>query len=164
VAARGGKLVALTRSKTMTDWLLASGHHILLLLLVSVLAGEAVLLRQNPSVAALKALGRLDAIYGASAGLLLLMGGARLTWGAKDIAFYSGNMVFWLKMALFVAIGLLSIIPTLRFIRWRRAHAATGALPDAQAWAHTRKLAMTQLHILPLVAIAAAAMARGIGF
>jgi putative membrane protein len=148
----------------MTDWLLASGHHILLLLLVAALAGEAVLLRQNPSEAALNALGRLDALYGASAGLLLLVGGARLTWGAKDIAFYSGNLVFWLKMALFVAIGLLSIVPTVRIMRWRRGHAASGALPDAGQWAQTRKLAMTQLHLLPFVAVAAAAMARGIGF
>jgi putative membrane protein len=148
----------------MTDWLLASGHHILLLLLVAVLAGEAVLLRQSPSEGALNALGRLDAIYGASAGLLLLMGSARLSWGAKGAEFYTGNAVFWVKIALFVAIGLISIIPTVRIARWRRERKATGALPGADVWAQTRKLTMVQLHLLPFVAIAAAAMARGIGF
>ena len=147
----------------MTDWLLASGHHIALLLMVSVLGAEAVLLRQAASEALLKSLGRLDALYGLSALALLLIGGARLSMGAKGIEFYSGNPVFWLKIALFATIGLISIIPTVRFIRWRRAYAASGALPDAQAWAHTRKLAMVQLHLLPFVAIAAAAMARGIG-
>jgi putative membrane protein len=147
----------------MTDWLLASGHHIALLLMVSVLGAEAVLLRQAASEALLKSLGRLDALYGLSALALLLIGGARLSLGAKGIEFYSGNPVFWLKIALFATIGLISIIPTVRFIRWRRAHAASGALPDVHAWAQTRKLAMVQLHLLPFVAIAAAAMARGIG-
>jgi putative membrane protein len=66
-------------------------------------------------------------------------------------------------MALFVLIGLISIIPTLRFIRWRRAFQADGRLPDKALWEQTRKLAMLQLHMLALVAIAAAAMARGIG-
>jgi putative membrane protein len=147
----------------MTDWLLASGHHIALLLMVSVLGAEAVLLRQAASEDLLKSLGRLDALYGLSALALLLIGGARLSMGAKGIEFYSGNPVFWLKIALFATIGLISIFPTVRFIRWRRTFAASGALPDAQAWAHTRKLAMVQLHLLPFVAIAAAAMARGIG-
>jgi putative membrane protein len=147
----------------MTDWLLASGHHIALLLMVSVLGAEAVLLRQTASEASLKSLGRLDALYGLSSLALLLIGGTRLSLGAKGIEFYSGNPVFWLKIALFVVIGLISIVPTLRFIRWRRAFAATGVLPDAYLWGQTRKLAMVQLHLLPFVAIAAAAMARGIG-
>jgi putative membrane protein len=147
----------------MTDWLLASGHHIALLLLVSVLGAEAVLLRQSPTPELLKILGRIDALYGLSAGVLLVLGLMRLGMGAKGFAFYSGSWVFWAKMALFAAIGLISIIPTVRFIRWRRAHEATGKLPDAQAWTQTRKLVMAQLHLLPWVVIAAAAMARGIG-
>ena len=147
----------------MTDWLLASGHHIALLVMVAVLGGEALLLRHPPSAEVLKSLGRLDALYGLSAVALLLIGIARLSLGAKGIAFYSDNPVFWLKMVLFVAIGLISIWPTVRFIRWRKAFAATSALPDVAAWASTRKLAMAQLHLLPFVAICAAAMARGIG-
>jgi putative membrane protein len=147
----------------MTDWLLASGHHIALLLMVAVLGAEAVLLRQTASEALLKSLGRLDALYGLSSLALLLIGSARLSMGAKGIEFYSGNPVFWLKIALFVVIGLISIVPTLRFIRWKRTFAATGVLPDAHLWVQTRKLAMVQLHLLPFVAIAAAAMARGIG-
>ena len=145
------------------DFLLASAHHILLLLLVAVLAGEAVLLRQTPSAGALQSLGRLDALYGLSAVLLVLVGIARLVWGSKGWGFYSDNPVFWVKMVLFGAIGLLSVVPTLRFTRWRKAHVATGALPTLADWQRTRRLAWAQLHVLPLVAIAAAAMARGIG-
>jgi putative membrane protein len=147
----------------MTDWLLASGHHIAFVLLISVLVAEAVLLRQTASPQLLVSLGRLDAFYGMSAGVLLVLGLMRLGMGAKGFAFYSGNWVFWAKMVLFAVMGLISIIPTVRFIRWRRAHEATGKLPDAQAWTQTRKLVMAQLHLLPWVVIAAAAMARGIG-
>ncbi len=146
------------------DFILASSHHIALLLLVAVLGGEALLLRHAPSAEVLKSLGRLDALYGLSAVALLLIGGARLSLGAKGISFYSGNPVFWLKMALFIAMGLLSIWPTVRIIRWRKVFDSTGVLPDAAAWASTRKLAMAQLHLLPFVAICAAAMARGIGY
>ncbi|MFM7330522.1 MAG: DUF2214 family protein [Brachymonas sp.] len=145
------------------DFLLASGHHIALLLLVSVLGREALLMRQAPSESILRTLGRVDALYGIGAVVLLLIGGARLSAGAKGIEFYSGNPVFWTKIALFVLIGLISIVPTVRFIRWKRHWAATGQLPPAAAWESTRKLVMAQLHLLPLVAIAAAAMARGIG-
>jgi putative membrane protein len=145
------------------DFLLASTHHILLLLLVSLLAGEAVLMRQPPSAGVLQSLGRLDALYGMSAGLLLLAGIARLIWGAKGFAFYSGNPVFWTKMVLFGAIALMSILPTVRFIQWRKAFAVSGALPGMAAWERTRRLAWAQLHVLPLAAVAAAAMARGIG-
>jgi putative membrane protein len=145
------------------DFLLAAAHHISLLLLVSVLAGEAVLLRQTPSAASLQSLARLDALYGLSAVLLLAVGIARLLWGAKGFAFYSGSWVFWAKMILFALIGLISIIPTLRFIRWRKAHARDGSLPDATIWAQTRKLAVVQLHLLPFIAVAAAGMARGMG-
>jgi putative membrane protein len=147
----------------MTDWLLASGHHIALLLMVSVLGAEAVLMRQPPSGDVIRILSRVDALYGISAGALLVLGLMRLSMGTKGFAFYSSNWVFWAKMALFAAIGLISILPTVRFIRWRRAHEATGTLPDASIWAQTRKMTMTQLHLLPFAAIAAAAMARGLG-
>jgi putative membrane protein len=112
----------------MTDWLLASGHHIALLLMVSVLGAEAVLMRQPPSGDVIRILSRVDALYGISAGALLVLGLMRLSMGTKGFAFYSSNWVFWAKMALFAAIGLISILPTVRFIRWRRAHEATGTM------------------------------------
>ena len=58
-----------------------------------------------------------------------------------------------------VLVGLLSIVPTLRFIRWRRA----GGLPDAAAWRNTRGWMQAQLALLVLIPVAAVLMARGIG-
>jgi putative membrane protein len=146
-----------------TDWLLASAHHIALLILVSMLAGEAVLMRLPPSGELLARLGRLDLLYGISAGLLLAIGGSRVVWGAKGWAFYSGNPAFWCKIVVFAVIGILSIGPTVKFFRWRSRYAADGSLPLAHEWSGVRRLVMIQAHALVLVAVAAAAMARGIG-
>lgn len=147
----------------VNDFLLASAHHIAVLMVVALLASELVLLRQPVSATALRSLARTDSIYGIGAGVLLFIGIARVFWGAKDASFYAGSVPFWIKVTLFVAIGLMSIIPTLRIIRWSRAFKATQALPDAQAWAATRRWVSGQFHLLSLLVIAAAAMARGLG-
>jgi putative membrane protein len=148
-----------------TDWLLASGHHLMFVLLIACLAGEASLLRQQPSAKILQGLGRLDLFYGLSALAIFVIGGLRVgNFGAKPWAFYSGNPVFWLKLGLFVLIGLISIIPTLRYMRWKKDLAGSGKLPSEADWASTRKLAVAQLHLIALMVIAATAMARGIGY
>lgn len=144
------------------DFWLATAHHAAMLILVGALSGQSVLLRLMPSAEVVQRLARLDVLYGISAVLLLVAGGLRLSFGAKGVPFYTGNPVFWGKMALFALIGAMSIAPTLRFIRWRRALAAN-ALPDVAQWQQTRRIVFAEVHLLFFVAIAAAAMARGIG-
>ena len=51
----------------------------------------------------------------------------------KGWAYYSVNMFFWAKMAAFAAVALLSIAPTIRIIRWRRALAGDVAFAPAAA-------------------------------
>jgi putative membrane protein len=144
------------------DFLLTCLHHIALLVLVASLAGEVALMRQAPSASGLQALGKLDVVYGISAGALLVIGLSRVFWAAKGASYYLTSLPFWIKMFVFLSVGLLSIVPTVRFIRWRKALAQTGALPSQVDWDATRKLAVTQLHSLALIVIAAAAMARGL--
>jgi len=146
------------------DFLLASGHHLFLLMLVSMLAGEAVLLRQSVSAASLRLLARLDLYYVISAGGLVAFGVARLFWGAKGLDFYVGNPVFWVKLGTIALIAVLSALPTLDIVRWRRAaRAEPDALPDAAQWQRARRIAFVEMHLLVIVAVAAAAMARGMG-
>lgn len=61
-----------------SDFLLASARHLALLLMVAVLAGEAVLLHQTGQEPVLRILTRLDLFYGLSAAAMLLFGGALL--------------------------------------------------------------------------------------
>ena len=100
--------------------------HILMILSMTVfLSAEAALCRQEwMNAKVVRRLVRLDLIYGVLALLTLLSGLARLFWGAKGLEFYLSNPVFHLKLTLFVLMLLLSIRPTLTFLRWRPALAA----------------------------------------
>lgn len=141
------------------DALLAVTHHLVVFSLVAVLVAEMVLAGGTPDAARLKQLVGLDRLYGGLALLALVAGGLRAVYGAKGWSFYAGNPAFWTKLALFGLVGLLSIVPTLRLVRWRRSH----ALPDAASWQNTRAWMRAQLAVLAFIPVAAVLMARGIG-
>ena len=148
----------------LLDALLSWLHITAILILASTLGAEALLMRAQRGPATLVALARADLIYGISAALVLLTGLARLHAGAHGAAFLTANPVFWTKMALFVVIGLLSILPTVRFIQWRRAQRTDAAFwPEDAEFIRVRRLVFIQLHLLAFVPLAAALMARGIG-
>lgn len=143
----------------MLDLILASGHHVAALLLFGALFAEFLMLRPDAGEATFRRLGIVDAIYGASAGLVLAFGIGRLLFAARGWEFYQHNAAFWLKMALFAGVGLLSIPPTLAFRRWRKA----ARLADVAGIARVRRYLHLQLALFALIPIAAAAMARGYG-
>lgn len=143
----------------MTDLILAILHHVAVFALVATLAMEGVMLTA-PSVDVGR-LARLDARFGMTAMLVIAIGVSRVVWGGKGWAFYAENPFFWGKMACFVAIGLLSIGPTVMFLKWRKAAAAdAGFAPPADQLKRARLLVGFQaLLLVPLLAFAAA-MAR----
>ena len=148
----------------IVDALLAYLHFTAILILASALGAEALLLRAQAGADTLRSLARADVLYGISSVVVIVTGLLRLFYGAKGYAFYAANPVFWLKMGLFAAVGLLSIPPTLKFSRWRRALAADARyLPPANEVAATRRLVFIELHLLALVPLAAVFMARGLG-
>ena len=143
----------------MTDLILAILHQLAAFGLVATLAMEGLALRA-PTIDPAR-LAKLDARFGGVAGLVLLIGAARVVWGGKGWAFYESNPFFWAKIALFVAIGLLSIGPTLLFIRWRKAAAGDAAfVPPADELRSARWwVGLEAVLLVPLLACAAA-MAR----
>ena len=149
----------------MTLEALLSYAHILAILTMTVfLASEAALCRTEwLNAAVVERLAKIDMVYGASAIAVLLTGAARVIWGAKGMGWYLTNPLLHVKFTLFIVMGLLSIGPTLAYLRWRRALRADGTMPDALQVRNTRRLVMVQAHILPLVPLAAVFMARGFG-
>ena len=143
----------------MLDLVLASGHHIAALLLFGALFAQFLMLRADAGEATFRRLGVVDALYGASAVLVLAFGTGRVLFAAKGWEFYQHNGAFWLKMALFLAVGLLSIRPTIAFRRWRKA----GGIADGAEVARVRSYLHGQLFLFALIPVAAAAMARGYG-
>ncbi|HYC69131.1 DUF2214 family protein [Brevundimonas sp.] len=143
----------------MTDLILAVLHHIAVFGLVATLAMEGVMLRASAFDPA--RLVKLDARFGMTAVLVIVIGVSRVVWGGKGWAFYQDNPFFWAKIALFVAIGLLSIGPTLLFFKWRKAAAGDAAFtPPADELRRARWwVGLEALLLIPLLACAAA-MAR----
>ena len=143
-----------------TDLLLAALHHLLVFALTGMLVSQAAMLRGPLTVDALPRLAKLDAGYGACAGLLLVVGLVRVFHGVKGEDFYLHNPWFHAKVGTFVLVGLLSIIPTIRYARWKKAK----VVPDAAALARTRTILHIELVGLALIFVLAAAMARYGGF
>ncbi|MBA3594882.1 MAG: DUF2214 family protein [Polaromonas sp.] len=144
--------------------LLAYAHILAILTMVVFLASEAALCRVEwMNAAVVQRLRRVDLIYGAAAGAVFLTGLLRVFLGAKGGEWYGAQPLLYLKLALFITIGLLSIKPTLMFGRWQRELAASGALPAAAEVQKARKLIMVQAHILPFIPLAAVFLARGFG-
>jgi putative membrane protein len=149
----------------MTDLLLASLHHLLFFALISMLVAESVLLRGHVDGAVVQLLTRLDGGYGASAGVLLLIGLVRVFHGVKGYEFYLHNPWFHAKLGCFVLVGLLSILPTIRFLRWRKALRANPAfVPGANEIAGMARIVRFELILIAAILVFAAMMARYGGF
>ncbi|MGO1072753.1 DUF2214 family protein [Lysobacter sp. CA199] len=149
----------------LTDLLLAAVHHLLVFALIAMLVAESVLLRGPIDAAVLRRLAGLDAGYGISALMLLGVGVARVMYGIKGLDFYDHNPWFHAKFGAFILVGLLSILPTVRFLRWRKAlKADPNFLPPTHEVGTLRLLIRFELILVAVILVCAAAMARYGGF
>ncbi|MEH6414543.1 DUF2214 family protein [Pseudomonas sp. CGJS7] len=149
----------------LTDLLLAAAHHLLVFSLIAMLVAESVLLRGPIDATVLRRLAGLDAGYGISAVLLLGVGLSRVMFGVKGHDFYDHNPWFHAKFAAFILIALLSILPTVRLLRWRKAlKNDPNFLPPAGDVATLRLLIRFELVLIAAILVCAAAMARYGGF
>ncbi len=143
------------------DFLLASAHHLLLFGLVAMLAVQSTLLSRPLDAGLLRRLAGIDRGYGATAVLLLLAGAARVGMGAKGAAYYMHNPWFHAKVGAFVLAALLSVWPTVAFIRWRREAARQpGWQPMPARVGQVRTVVRIELALVALIFVLAAAMAR----
>ena len=143
------------------DLILAILHHLAVATLIVLIAVELTLLKPGMTSRDLRLLAGVDAGYGASAGLVIIIGICRVIWGIKTADFYLGNPWFWTKMASFVVMGLLSIAPTIAILKWRKAQKQDpGFLPPDDAVVALRRVVKLQVALLAIILASAAAMAR----
>ena len=137
-------------------------HHLCAFTLVAAVAIEFTLIRSELTLASARRLQVTDIVLGMAAGALLLIGLLRVFFFEKGAAYYWHSHAFLTKFALFIIIGLLSIVPTLEFLSWRDAIAA-GQVPVMDA--ATRKRVTMIIHIelaaIVVILLCAAIMARG---
>ena len=146
-----------------TDAWLAIAHHLAVFGVFAVIVTEWTLIRPGMGAADVRRLARVDLAYGALAGAVLVAGISRVVWGASPADFYLENPVFWFKMAAFATVGLLSIRPTFRYLRWRGALDEHDVVPDAAEVTVAQRAIRLQLEVFFAIPVLAALMARGIG-
>jgi putative membrane protein len=93
-------------------------HYVAIMLLIAGLLGEHLQLKQALTAEEARTLQRLDIIYGGSATLVLVTGIMRM-YLEKGTAYYLQNGPFHALLGVFVVVALLSIYPTVVFLRWR---------------------------------------------
>ena len=144
--------------------ILAFLHLSAIFTLIVFLSSEAALCRSEwLNAVVVERLVKVDRIYGIAAVSVLLTGALRVAFGIKGSAWYLGNWLLHVKIGLFLVAALISIVPTLRFLRWRRELGASGALPSPEEVKKVRRLVMIQAHIIPFIPLFAVFLARGFG-
>jgi putative membrane protein len=151
-------------SAVWLDAILAYLHYTAIFLLFSFLVVETMMMRGALDATAVRLLGRVDIWFFGSAIAALATGLLRLVFGAKGPDFYLSSWPIYVKIALFVAVGVISVGPTLRFIRWRRMFDRDAAwrVPDAERRL-VRRLIMIEVHLAAFIPLVAVIMSRGLG-
>lgn len=146
------------------DLTLAIIHHLAVFGLFGVLVGELLLVRGEMSASDVRRVAGIDLWYGVLAVVIVVVGFSRAIFAAKGWDYYLHEPFFHAKLGVFLVIGLLSIAPTIQFIKWRGAlkKDATALPTDAQV-ASVRRLVLAEVVLFALLPVFAAAMARGVG-
>jgi putative membrane protein len=137
-------------------------HHLCAFTLVAAVAIQFALIRGELTLSSARRLVVTDMVLGIAAGALLVIGLSRVFFFEKGADYYFHSHAFLAKFSLFVVVGLLSIVPTLEFLSWRKATTA-GQLPAISA----RKLRLVtgvihgELFAIVIILLCAAIMARG---
>lgn len=147
------------------DAVLAYAHFLSIIATVSTVIVETALCRPGLTLPWAQRLGRVDLLYLVTAAFALSTGLLRVFFGVKGSAFYFNNPVFWIKISLFIAVGLISIVPTLRFIRWTKTlQADQGSSIAEHEVTGTSRILYLELVLLALIPLLASLMARGFGY
>jgi len=131
--------------------------------LAAALFYEWMTFSKAPSLAEARRIAWADRAYGMSAGIVIVAGLLRANYFEKGWAFYTASPFFIVKMALFVLIAVLSIYPTIRFIRWGRDIKA-GRAPAVTPSEYSIISTSLRLQLVLLIALLASAslMASGV--
>jgi len=95
-------------------------HFIAVFAIVGAIFAEQFLVSKNMSRKEIKQISKIDAIYGF--GVLLVLFAGLILWFTvgKPAQYYSRNWIFHAKLTMFVVLGLLSIYPTVFFMKNRK--------------------------------------------
>ena len=136
-------------------------HFLSLFIMIAALSSQAITLRDTMHRKYIRRLSVIDAFYGFSA--ILVVGAGMMLWlvVGKPGEFYSQNYYFLVKMGLVILLGLLSLHPTIFFLRKRKGENPDEmvAIPASVKW-----VIRLELFLLLFIPLCATLMAKGIGY
>jgi putative membrane protein len=139
-------------------------HHLAAFTVVATLAIEVALFKPPLTLIQARRLQATDSIFGASAGVLLIVGLLRVFYFEKGAGYYFSNPYFLTKFSLFIAAALISIYPTILFLSWKKAiKAGAGPEVSAEQTRRARLCLMFELTAVLGILFCAPFMARGLG-
>lgn len=103
-------------------------------------------------------LAKVDGVFGSAAALVAVFGSCLWFWFGKPPDFYTYNPLFMAKIGLFVLVALISIYPTLFFLKHRRSTDDAITVPNS-----LRVLLRVELAVLCIIPLLAFLMTRGVG-
>jgi len=137
---------------------LAIAHYLTVFVLFALLVGEFLILRTDVSGPSLKLIGRIDLLYGIFAALVVFSGLSRVFFGEIPASFWVHNGLFWVKIVLYLAVGLLSIPPTFLYLKWAKTFTQDGNLPTPTQWKKTSVWLHIQMALFVLIPVFAVLM------
>ncbi|MFN5219698.1 MAG: DUF2214 family protein, partial [Cyanobacteriota bacterium] len=153
--------LAVIPSQVLPSAAVAYVHYLSFMLCFGALVLERRLIRPNPDRKDAILMVVTDVVYGIAALALLLSGLARVLHFGQGTSFYTENPVFWWKVGLFLAVGSLSLYPTITYILWA-IPLRKGELPKVtEALAGRLRLVLTvELAGFAVIPLMATLMAR----
>jgi putative membrane protein len=137
-------------------------HHLMAFTLVSAIAIEFMLVRYEITRANALRLLATDAVVGLSATLLLIVGLLRVFYFEKGAVYYWSSHAFLTKFSMFVLVAILSAVPTLEFLSWRKAvRAGQAPMVSDKKLRTVRMFLHLELIGIVIILACAAIMAKG---
>ena len=105
-----------------------------------------------------------DIVYGLAGLMLIITGVLRVRYFGQGVEFYTENPLFWIKIASYIAVGLLSLYPTITYILWA-IPLSKGNLPEVTGNLVSRLRLIINVELVGFASIPflATLMARGVG-
>ena len=144
--------------------LVAYVHYLGIILCFGALMFERIMLKINLSKKETIAIIIADVIYGIAGLAILITGILRVKYYGQGGEFYTSNPIFWVKVSLYILIGLLSLYPTTTYILWA-IPLSKDKLPviSEDLVKRFKLIIVTELVGFAVIPFFATLMARGIG-
>ena len=133
-------------------------HFISILIVFATLVFEYLMLANQLDRKTIGKISRVDGIYGVFAIVIVGAGLTLWLWVGKPAEFYNANGIIYIKLGLFSLVGILSIWPTIFFLKQRKGDENEMVeIPPL-----IKKLVLAEIILMLLIPALAVMMANGV--